>query len=164
MGMHAKFQMQFNRRIWREQGYTGLTDNDTGYQISWEVTRAQPGNEGILTCFSGDQVAIAMNDRPISQKADDTLNSLNLVFPGIKALWNGRVILNYWPGYQWTKGAYSAHPVGSYTTSYGYAGVRQGNCHFAGEHASVQHSSFLNGAVETGQRCASEIILALRGN
>jgi monoamine oxidase len=164
MGMHAKFQMQFDRRIWREQGYTGLTDNDTGYQISWEVTRAQPGNEGILTCFSGDKVAIAMNDRPLNQKADDTLNSLELVFPGIKPLWNGRVILNYWPGYQWTKGAYSAHPVGSYTTSYGYAGVSQGNCHFAGEHASVQHSGFLNGAVETGQRCAGEIIHALRGN
>ncbi|MES2000474.1 MAG: FAD-dependent oxidoreductase [Pseudomonadota bacterium] len=164
MGMHSKFQMQFNRRIWREQGYTGLTDNDTGYQISWEVTRAQPGTEGILTCFSGDKVAVAMNDKPISQKAADTLNGLDLVFPGIKPLWNGRVLLNYWPGEQWAKGAYSAHPVGSYTTYYGYEGVRQGNCHFAGEHASVKHSGFLNGAVETGQRCASAIVLALRGS
>jgi monoamine oxidase len=164
MGMHAKFQMQFKRRLWRELGYTGLTDNDTGYQISWEVTRAQPGTEGILTCFSGDKVALAMNDKPINQKADDTLNSLEWVFPGIKPLWNGRVVLNYWPGYQWTKGAYSAHPIGSYTSYYGYAGVRQGNCHFAGEHASVKHSGFLNGAVETGQSCATAIILALRGN
>ncbi|MES2103532.1 MAG: NAD(P)/FAD-dependent oxidoreductase [Pseudomonadota bacterium] len=163
MGMHAKFQMQFNRRIWREQGYTGLTDNDTGYQISWEVTRAQPGTEGILTCFSGDKVALAMNDKPVNQKAADTLNSLDLVFPGIKPLWNGRVALSYWPGYQWTKGAYSAHPVGSYTGRYGYEGVRQGNCHFAGEHASVQHSGFMNGAVETGQRCAKAIAHALQG-
>ncbi len=164
MGMHAKFQMQFNRRIWREQGYTGLTDNDTGYQISWEVTRAQAGTEGILTCFSGDKVAMAMNDKPVNQKAGDMLNGLELVFPGIKPLWNGRVVLNYWPGYQWSKGAYSAHPVGSYTRHYGYEGVRQGNCHFAGEHASVKHSGFLNGAVETGQSCAKAIILALRGN
>jgi monoamine oxidase len=164
MGMHAKFQMQFKRRIWREQGYTGLTDSDTGYQISWEVTRAQPGTEGILTCFSGDKVALAMNDKPTDQKAADALNGLELLFPGIKPLWNGRAVLNYWPGYQWTKGAYSAHPVGSYTSYHGYQGVRQGNCHFAGEHASVQHIGFLNGAVETGQRCASAIILTLRGN
>ncbi|MES2017742.1 MAG: NAD(P)/FAD-dependent oxidoreductase [Pseudomonadota bacterium] len=164
MGMHSKFQMQFNRRIWREQGYTGLSDGDTGYQISWEVTRAQPGAEGILTSFSGDQVAIAMNNKPLMQKANDLLDGMNKTFPGLKALWNGRAILNYWPGYQWTKGAYSAHPVGSYTTYYGYAGTRQGNCHFAGEHASVQHSGFLNGAVETGQKCAKAILMTLRGS
>ncbi|MES2160174.1 MAG: NAD(P)/FAD-dependent oxidoreductase [Pseudomonadota bacterium] len=164
MGMHAKIQMQFERRIWREQGYTGLSDNDTGYQISWEVTRAQPGTAGILTCFSGDAVAMAMNDKPINVKAADMLDGLNLTFPGIKPLWNGRVVLNYWPGYQWTKGAYTAHPKGSYTTWYGYAGVRQGNCHFAGEHASVLHSGFLNGAVETGQRCAKVIARAVQGH
>lgn len=164
MGMHSKFQLQFSRRIWRELGYTGLSDSDSGYQISWEVTRAQPGTEGILTCFSGDKVALAMNDKPINQKAADVLGGLDLSFPGIKPLWNGRVLLNYWPGYQWTRGAYTAHPMGSYTSHYGYEGVRQGNCHFAGEHASLKHSGFLNGAVETGQLCASAVILALRGN
>lgn len=164
MGMHAKFQMQFNRRIWREQGYTGLSDGDTGYQISWEVTRAQPGTEGILTCFTGDQVAVSMNNKPLNQKANDLLDGLNLTFPGLKPLWNGRAILNYWPGNPWSKGAYTAHPVGSYTSHYGYEGVRQGNCHFAGEHASVQHSGFLNGAVETGQKCAKAIVLALKGH
>lgn len=164
MGMHSKFQLQFNRRIWREQGYNGLTDNDTGgYQISWEVTRAQPGAEGILTSFTGDRAAVAMNDRPINQKADAMLDSLELVFPGIKPLWNGRALLNYWPGNTWSKGAYTAHPVGSYTGYYGYAGVRQGNCHFAGEHASLLHSGFLNGAVESGQRCAREVFMDLRG-
>jgi monoamine oxidase len=164
MGMHSKFQMQFNRRLWREQGYTGLSDGDTGYQISWEVTRGQPGTEGILTSFSGDAVAVAMSNKPLNQKASDLLDGLNLTFPGLKAQWNGRAMLNYWPGNQWSRGAYSAHPVGSYTSWYGYAGTRQGNCHFAGEHASVQHSGFLNGAVETGQKCAKAILLALRGN
>lgn len=164
MGMHSKFQMQFEQRIWREQGYTGVSDSDAGYQISWEVTRAQPGEAGILTCFSGDQVAVAMNNKPVNQKAADMLDGLDLTFPGVKALWNGRVVLNYWPGYQWSKGAYTAHPKGSYTSRYGYEGVRQGNCHFAGEHASVQHSGFMNGAVETGQRCAKSILLAVRGN
>jgi len=162
MGMHSKFQMQFDRRIWREQGYTGLSDSDEGYQISWEVTRAQPGTSGILTCFSGDAVAVAMNDQPLDVKANAMLNGLNLTFPGIKPLWNGRAILNYWPGNPWSKGAYTAHPKGSYTSHFGYAGVRQGNCHFAGEHASVLHSGFLNGAVETGQACAMAIIRALR--
>ena len=164
IAMHAKFQLQFNRRIWREQGYTGLTDSDAGYQTTWEVTRAQPGTEGILTAFSGSAVAVAMNDKPIAQKANDTLNGLELLFPGIKPLWNGRAVLNYWPGYPWTKGAYTALPIGYATRYHGALGLRQGNCHFAGEHTSVVDSGFMNGGVESGQRCAREIIQDLKGS
>jgi monoamine oxidase len=36
------------------------------------------------------------------------------------------------------------------------------NCHFAGEHTSIDFQGYLNGAVETGQRAANEVIAALR--
>jgi len=36
--------------------------------------------------------------------------------------------------------------------------VRQGNCHFAGEHTSQDFQGYLNGGVETGERAASEIL------
>ena len=35
---------------------------------------------------------------------------------------------------------------------------RQGNCLFAGEHTSIDFQGYLNGAVETGQRAAGEIL------
>ena len=35
---------------------------------------------------------------------------------------------------------------------------RQGNCHFAGEHTSQDFQGHLNGAVETGERAANEIL------
>jgi monoamine oxidase len=35
------------------------------------------------------------------------------------------------------------------------------NCHFAGEHTSIESQGYLNGGVETGERAASEIIAAL---
>jgi monoamine oxidase len=35
---------------------------------------------------------------------------------------------------------------------------RQGNCHFAGEHTSVDFQGYLNGAVESGERVVSEIL------
>jgi monoamine oxidase len=37
-------------------------------------------------------------------------------------------------------------------------GVRQANCHFAGEHTSQDNQGYLEGAVETGQRTADEIL------
>jgi monoamine oxidase len=35
--------------------------------------------------------------------------------------------------------------------------AREGNCHFAGEHTSIDFQGYLNGAVETGERAAGEI-------
>jgi monoamine oxidase len=40
--------------------------------------------------------------------------------------------------------------------------TRQGNCHFAGEHTSQDFQGYLNGAVETGERAAAEILADLK--
>jgi monoamine oxidase len=37
-----------------------------------------------------------------------------------------------------------------------------GNCHFAGEHMSIDFQGYLNGAVETGQRAAADILADLK--
>ena len=71
--------------------------------------------------------------------------------------------IDFWTGYQWTKGSYSYWKVGQYTTFVGHGGAsEQGNCHFAGEHTSIDFQGYLNGAVETGQRAASEILADLK--
>ena len=71
--------------------------------------------------------------------------------------------LAFWPGYEWTKGSYSFYKVGQYTKFAGMEGRRQGNCHFAGEHAASQDfQGYLNGAVESGERAAGEILADLR--
>ena len=40
-------------------------------------------------------------------------------------------------------------------------GEQEGNCHFAGEHTSIDFQGYLNGAVETGERAAGEVIADL---
>lgn len=163
MGNSSKFQLQFRNRIWREQNSNGATYSDTGYQDTWEVTRAQAGTAGILNNFTGGAAAVAMDKGSVEQKAAQFLGQLEQVLPGITNEWTGRALLNYWPGYRWTKGAYAYFAPGNYTSFVGYEGVRQGNCHFCGEHTSVDSQGYLNGAVETGQRCASEILADLKG-
>jgi monoamine oxidase len=39
---------------------------------------------------------------------------------------------------------------------------RQGNCFFAGEHTSIDFQGYLNGAVDTGERAAAEILADLK--
>src|SRR4029077_18626076 len=48
MGTNAKVHVQFKSRFWRDQGCTGETYSDTGYQNTWEVSRAQTGTSGML--------------------------------------------------------------------------------------------------------------------
>ena len=40
----------------------------------------------------------------------------------------------------------------------GAEGEQSGNCHFAGEHTSIDFQGYLNGAVATGQSAAGEIL------
>ena len=87
---------------------------------------------------------------------------LEPVLPGISKQWNGRAIRDFWTDYPWTKGSYSYWKVGQYTQFAGVERAREGNCHFAGEHTSIDFQGYLNGAVETGERAAGEILADLK--
>ncbi|MEY2521519.1 MAG: monoamine oxidase, partial [Ilumatobacteraceae bacterium] len=56
MGTNSKLNVQFTERLWRAQGVNGDTFADTGYQNTWEVTRAQPGAAGILVDYTGGAI------------------------------------------------------------------------------------------------------------
>ena len=83
----------------------------------------------------------------------------------LEALQERNPDVDFWPGNRWTKGSYSYWKVGQYTR---FAGVerevegRLGACHFAGEHTSIDFQGYLQGAVETGERAADEILADLK--
>lgn len=162
-GRNAKLQLQFRERVWRAQGKNGDTYADTGYQATWEVTRAQPGTAGILVGYTGGDTAQAMGSGTPASRAAAFLSQLEPVVPGITGRWNGLSQLDWWPGSPYVRGSYSYWRVGQYTTIAGLEGLRQGTCHFAGEHTSIDYQGYLNGAVESGERAAREILSDLKG-
>ena len=89
------------------------------------------------------------------------LGQINQAVPGTRAQFNGKAWLDYWTGDPWTRGSYAAYPPGQLTKYWGYAGIPEGRVHFAGEHTSTYSQGFLNGGVESGQRAAIEVLLAL---
>ena len=76
----------------------------------------------------------------------------------IAAKLNGRATIDFWPASPYQLGSYSYWKVGQYQAFAGVERERSGRCHFAGEHTSVDFQGYLNGAVETGQRAAAEIL------
>jgi monoamine oxidase len=165
MGTNSKLHVQFTDRFWYTLDNNGNTFADTGYQNTWEVTRAQPGEPGILVDYTGGKIGASFKPEngDASARANQFLDQINPVLPDLRDHWiDGKATIDYWTGNPWTLGSYSYWKVGQYTRFGGIEGVQEGAVHFCGEHTSVDFQGYLNGGVETGYRAAAEVIDALR--
>jgi monoamine oxidase len=160
MGMNAKLALQFDTRHWYTLGNGGDSYADTGYQATWEVTRAQPGSRGILVNYTGAGVTLQQSGRHPTVLAQEFLSRAEPVLPGLTARWNGTATFDDWPRNPWTLGSYSYFRVGQYQRFAGAEGEMVGSCHFAGEHTSIDAQGYLEGAVESGERAAREALAA----
>ena len=109
--------------------------------------------------YTGGTIGASFGKGTPAGRAQQFLTQLEPVLPGISAKsertcdasTSGR-------GTSGRAGSYSYWKVGQYTRFGGVEGERSGNCHFAGEHTSVDFQGYLNGAVDTGERAATEIL------
>jgi monoamine oxidase len=170
-GCNGKLQLQFSDRLWNSSGPWGLSNGasyaDTGYQSTWDVTRGQSGPAGILVDYTGGNVAGSWHpSTPYSTAASSQvrtlanrfLSQLEPVFPGITARWNGKATLSVPMLDPNLLCSYSYWRVGQYHTFGGYEGMRQGNCHFAGEHCSQDFQGYMEGGASEGVRAGREIL------
>ncbi len=175
-GTNTKLSLQFSKRYWNTTGVWGIGDGniytDLFFQNTWDSSRGigVPGSStGVLTGYMGGSngasftaaaspYATAATDPSVAKYAKAFLSQLENVWPGVSKYWNGLATLST----PWTDpnllGSYSCWKVGQYTTFAGYEGVRQGNCHFAGEHCSINFQGFMEGGAEEGSRAAQEVI------
>jgi monoamine oxidase len=175
-GHNAKLQLQFTSRYWNTQGPWGRSNgnvySDIGIQNTWEVSRAQAGASGLIVDYSGGNVANgfapstpysnAAENPQVTTYAQQFLNQLNTVWPGVKSRWNGKASLST----PWRDPnllcSYSYWKVGQYHSFSGYEGKQQGNIHFAGEHCSQDFQGYMEGGASEGVRAAGEILADLK--
>jgi monoamine oxidase len=171
-GKNAKLHLQFNTRPWNQAGPwgrgTGTSFSETGYQNSWDVSRGQDGATGILVDYTGGGVPLAsFKGQPTTADAvaygKTFLKQLEPVFPGISNQWNGLATLDTPLTNPYLLGSYSYWKVGQYTSFSGYEGVRQGRCHFGGEHCSTNFQGYMEGGASEGARAANEILSDYKG-
>lgn len=172
-GTNSKLVLQFSERFWDERGPWGIGTGgiytDLFFQNTWDSSRGIPGKAGVLVAFMGGTNGASFTDtstpyatsetsKAVRDYAQQFLCSLDEPWPGASRHWNGRAVLST----PWKDpnllGSYSCWKVGQYTRFGGYEGVRQGKCHFAGEHTSQGFQGFMEGAAEEGQRAAGEIL------
>lgn len=157
MGTNAKLHVQFNNRHWHTLGNNGETFADTGYQNTWDETRAQAGLKGILNNYLGSAGTSLQGQSPTAATTR-FLGQIEPVLPGLSSRWSGVSSIDYWPGSPHQRGSYSYWKVGQYTTFAGVEGESEGSLRFAGEHTSVNFQGYMEGALETGLRAANEVL------
>ncbi len=172
-GTISKLFLQFDMPYWYEDGswphpHSGFIITDLGIQTLWDASIGQTGSSGLLVDYTSGQrgaayapakaYSTAADSPNLQQYAQNCLQQLERVFPGISAHYTGRAALSYPPGDPYLLGSYACWRVGQYTHFGGYEGVRQVPVHFAGEHCSVEFQGFMEGAAREGARAAREIV------
>ncbi|WP_279346903.1 NAD(P)/FAD-dependent oxidoreductase [Streptomyces sp. AP-93] len=175
MGYCTKLNMQFTSRPWRGTGpWPGVSAGDcftdSEVQQTWDTTKVQPGNGGILLQYGGGTLAGALtpatpfatdSDPYVRALAGRMLTGIDAFFPGTKAAWNGKAQLSAWHRNPYALGAYSYWPTGYLHKYAKYEGTAQGRIHIGGEHCSYDFQGFMEGGATEGERAAKEVITAL---
>lgn len=176
-GRNAKTQLQFDKRLWNAKGpWPGVSNGssyaDTGYQASWEASRAQAGKSGILSFFSGGKTATSFKSKqPTATQSDGnvladvqaTLRRAEPVFPGLTCAWNGKATQSIPHLSRYFNNSYAYYKAGQYLQFAGYEKVAQGNVLFCGEHTSQDYQGFMEGGASEGKRAARELAHLITG-
>ena len=159
-GTNAKMFLGMNKRIWREQGFSGYVISDL-VQNGWDSSQMQTNNLGVggYSVFFGGKMGKDLNDNQI----EGYLNKLNVIYPTIKDQFNGlKGNFNWWNSLL-AKGSYACMTVGQQTAFGGVESDPINSILFAGEHCSKNSQGYMNGGAETGRKAAEELIRRVRG-
>jgi monoamine oxidase len=175
-GTNSKLVLQFDARYWNGRGaWPGISDGfiqtDLAFQSAWDSSRAEPGPDGLLTDYTGGgQGASYRPSGPYTTSRGSTitagyaqqfLDQLNVVWPGVSGHYTGLATLSYPTGDPNLLGSYSTYEVGQYTAFGNYERVPQGRIYFAGEHTSYDFQGFMEGGAQSGVRAAGEVLAAV---
>jgi len=160
-GSVIKFHALYDGPWWRAEGLSGtILCPDEPIGVTFDCT-PPAGTPGLLTGFFEGPAAVAAGVRTTDERRDVVVDVLARTL-GERA----RDVLGYvdrdWSAEPFTRGCYGAHlPPGAWTV-YGPA-LREpvGRIHWAGTETAERWTGYIDGAIDSGQRVAAEVLDAL---
>jgi monoamine oxidase len=158
LGPVTKVLLEYGRPFWQEVGWTGQLLTDLPMNSTWLTAGGQIGEGGMLTVYTGGKPAAKYSRMSDETRIATILAQLEGLFPGSsKHLVGSRTMA--WLNEPFTQGGYAFFPPGSVTAYWTTLRQPAGRNHFAGEHTAV-NLGYMEGAIESGQRAAAEILAA----
>lgn len=165
MGTNGKMNLQLNRSF-AALDWDGSFSSDDPHYVTWDSTYGQTSpapRTPVLTLYNGGEAGRTFPTTRAHAPANEAvieaaLDALSRGVEDIRDAFNGRAFLDFPFLDPWMRGSYAGFGPGQYTDFWGCLGDSEGPVHFAGEHTSTHSQGYLNGAVESGQRAAREVL------
>lgn len=161
-GTNSKLITSYREKIWRTRyNATASLFSYLGFQNTWETSESTYKDDvGLITNFTGGQKGLLMGTQTPEFHVKKLLSQLEKIFPNINDVWlsNHQAVIVNWYNEPYHQGSYSTYKVGEITQFYGVEQERVGNIFFAGEHCSQRAQGYMEGACETGETAALQIL------
>ena len=160
-GSAIKYEAVYPTPFWRAAGLSGYANSDRS-PIRLTYDNSPPsGRPGVLLGFATGQDARRLSTMRAGARRKAVLGSFTRLF-GAKAAHPRMLIEHNWSEEPWTRGCYEGYLPPGVWTDYG-AALRApiGRIHWAGTETSEVFMGYMDGAVRSGERAASEVRSAL---
>jgi monoamine oxidase len=153
----------YHHKHWeRIDNNNGIAFTDLPIQHLWETCGSvgHGAGAGLLTNYRGGQAGLtceAATDTTILLQ--DFLTQLDILYPGIQSAHMPQsLIRTSWNQNPHSRGTYAVYSPGQWTRFYGQEGKPCGNLLFAGEHCSQGFQGYMEGACDTAEWAASQVL------
>ena len=160
MGSVIKCHAVYSEPFWRADGLTGQATGDRG-PVKIVFDNSPPsGSPGVLLAFLEGAHARALGRRAPTERREAVLACLREFF-GSRAAAPADFVELDWSAEEWTRGCYGAHfPTGVWTQLGPALRVPVGRVHWAGTETATVWNGYMDGAVQSGERAANEVLTA----
>ena len=160
-GAAIKYEAVYPSPFWRSRGLSGYANSDRS-PIRLTYDNSPPsGTPGVLLGFATGQDARRLTTMAAGARRKAVLGAFTRLF-GARAAHPRMLIEHNWSEEPWTRGCYEGYLGPGVWTDYGHA-LRApiGRIHWAGTETSEKFMGYMDGAVRSGERAASEVRAAL---
>ncbi|QSO50500.1 flavin monoamine oxidase family protein [Alicyclobacillus curvatus] len=158
MGSVIKVQCIYDKPFWREQNLTGQVASDLGpIQVTFDNS-PDSGELGVLLGFIEGDNARMWWERSLDERKAAVLDCFIRYF-GIQAATPLEYVEKFWGDEEYSRGCYAGYMPPGVWTVYGEALRRPiGRIHWAGTETATRWFGYMDGAVESGERVAGEVL------
>ncbi len=160
-GTVIKTMAVYGHPFWREEGLSGQATSDAGPARVVFDNSPPDGSPGVLLGFLEGRLARQWGARAATDRREAVLAGHARLF-GERAMKPESFIERVWSEEEWTRGCYGCLMTTGGWTEYGSA-LRTpiGLLHWAGAETATVWNGYMDGAVSSGERAASEVLSAL---
>jgi monoamine oxidase len=160
-GTLTKVSLEYDKPFWREKGFNGTGLSTDGLVSATFDNTPEDGAPGLLMAFVGGDKA---REYELLSKADRRSRILGELaqFWGAEAEKPKAFFDTRWPAQRWNRGGpVGIHSAGSLVANGPALRAPVGRIHWASTETSTYWNGYMDGAVRSGQRAATEVLDAL---